>query len=434
MSPEAVGLVGIIVLIALFILRAPIGLSLLLVGFLGFAHLTKTKVALAQMGMSSFNYVSSFTFSVIPLFVLMGMFLSYSGLSKEMYYAADRWLGHIKGGIGIATIGACALFAAISGSSMSTASTIGKVSLPEMRRYNYEMGLGAATVAGGATLGILIPPSAALLIYGVITMEAIGPLLIAGIVPGILNAIMFAVVVYFIIRRNPDKAPTRVALISLRERFISLKGVWPFLLIFFVSIGGIYTGQFTATEAGAFGSFTSFLYCAVTRRLKWRQLLAALDDTVRTTAMIFLILLGANIFNAFIAVSRLPVKFTGLVISVDASPYTILIGILVMYFILGTFMEGIAIHVLTLPIVYPIIIGLGFSGVWFAIIYIIMSSIGTLTPPLGVVCYVTSGVDKTIPLTDIFRNIIPFVLTMLVLVAILVIFPQIVLFLPNLMH
>ncbi|MBP1971241.1 tripartite ATP-independent transporter DctM subunit [Virgibacillus natechei] len=433
MSSEMIGVIGIVLLIALILFRAPVGLSLFLIGFSGYSYLTTLDVGLAQLGMTTLNIATSYVLSVMPLFILMGMILSYSGLGRELFEGVDKWFGHVKGGMAMATIGASAIFSAISGSANATTATVARFSLPEMKRFGYNPGLSAASVAAGGTLGILLPPSVALILYGVLTMEPIGPLLIAGIVPGILCSLFLMATVYILVMKNPKLAPTGQTRAPLKEQLKAFTPVWPFLLIFVISVGGIYFGLFTPTEAAGVGSFGAFLYTALTGRLNWQKLKDAFDETARLTAMIFVIIIGADLLGSFLAITRIPATLTLFVADLSVSPYVVLVLILLVYLIMGLFMEGIAIQVLTLPIVYPIIIDLGFDGVWFAVIMVLMINIGLLTPPLGVVCYIIHGIDRTIPLERIFANVAPMIGTMVILTVILIIFPEIVTFLPDIM-
>ena len=431
MGSEVIGILFVTLLIILIMLRAQVGPTLLLIGFLGYAVIRTPETAFTQLGMSTFNFTGSYTLSVIPLFILMGLFLSYSGLSQDLYKTVDYCMGRVRGGLAMATVGASAIFASISGSSMSTTATVARVSLPEMKKYNYHSGMAAASIAAGGTLGILIPPSVALILYGVLTMEPIGPLLIAGIIPGIFLTIAFMVTIYIQVRLNPSYAPTMSNSVSFMEKIKSIGSIWPFLLIFLLSIGGIYLGFFTPTEAAGVGAFSAFAVTVITRRLNWKKFFSALDESVRLTAMMFVILIGANMFSNFLAVSRLPMTVSSVVAGLEVSPYVILALILLIYFILGMFMEGIAIQVLTLPITYPIIIELGFDGIWFAIIFVMVISMGLITPPLGVCCYIIHGIDKSIPLQSIFKSVLPMLLTMIIFTIILIIFPDIVTFLPE---
>ncbi|WP_353625608.1 TRAP transporter large permease [Bacillus sp. JCM 19041] len=331
------------------------------------------------------------------------------------------------------TIGTSALFSCISGSVNATTATMARIALPEMRKYNYDPGLSTACVAAGGTLGVLIPPSVILILYGVLTMETVGSLLIAGIIPGIVQIILFMGTVFLIVRKNPALAPIGEAK-PMRVKLASLGKVWPFVALFLLSIGGIYMGVFTPTEAGAIGVFGAFLIALLTKRLSWQHFKNALSDTTRLTAMIFFILIGADVFSKMLAMSGIPSAITTYVGELPLSPYVILLFILIAYFILGLFLEGIAIFVLTLPVTYPLIIELGFDGIWFGVIMVMVMNIGLVTPPLGISVYIISGVAKDIPIQKIFRAMVPMIFAMLVCVAILVAFPQIAIWLPQLMR
>lgn len=432
MSAETIGILGITLLFLLVMLRFSVGLSLFIVGFLGVSMLTSFDVGLSQLGSSAFATARNYSLSVIPLFILMGMFMSNTGLGKDLFNAVDKWIGHFRGGLAIATIGASSIFAAISGSTNATTATLAKIAIPEMNQYNYKTSFSTAAVAAGGTLGILIPPSVILILYGALTTEPIGPLLIAGLIPGILLTIIFMIMINIQVRLNPAIAPRQQAVTSISERFSSLKSVWPFVLIFAISIGGIYFGVFTPTEAGGIGAIGAFFLTIIMRRLTWEKLKNSLDETLRLSVMLFLILIGATIFGRFLALSQIPQKLTATVGALDVSPYLILALILIVYFILGMFMEGIAIMVLTLPIVYPLIIQLGFDGMWFGVIMVMILNIGVLTPPLGISVYVISGVVKDIPIQEIFKGVVPTIITMVLFTILLIIFPEIVTYLPSL--
>ncbi|MDQ0163108.1 TRAP transporter large permease [Bacillus alveayuensis] len=431
MSPEMTGVVGIILLIVLILLRVSVGLSLFLVGFLGVSLLAGWEVGLSQLGTSAFGQVNNYSLSVIPLFILMGMFMSNTGLGKDLFNAVDKWLGHFRGGLAIATIGASSIFAAISGSSNATTATLAKIAIPEMNQYNYKTTFSTAAVAAGGTLGILIPPSVILILYGALTSEPIGPLLIGGLIPGIIMTVLFMIMINIQVRLNPSIAPKKEQQASLREKIYSLKSIWPFLLVFVISIGGIYFGVFTPSEAGGIGAMGAFIITSMTKKLSWSKLRSSLDETLRLTAMLFLILIGASLFGKFLALSQIPMTLTALVGSLDVSPYLIMALILIVYFFLGMFLEGIAIMVLTLPIVYPIVTQLGFDGLWFGIIMVMVLNIGILTPPLGLSVYIISGIVKDVPIEKIFKGVVPSIITMVIFTIILIIFPEIVTFLPS---
>ncbi len=429
-----IGVLGIVLLLVLFILKVPVGIALLVVGLVGTGIIRGWDIALLQLGRTPFDTAFSYSLSVIPLFILMGMVLSYCGLGKDLYRAVDSWVGHMRGGLAMATIGTASIFSAISGSVNATTATVAKITLPEMSKYNYKPSLSTACVAAGGTLGILIPPSVILILYGILTRENIGSLLIAGIIPGILQIILFLITIQILIRRDPSLAPVRANVAPLSERLSSLKGVWPIAALFVISVGGIYAGIFTPTEAAGVGAAGAFLFALITRRLNFKTLKASMDDSVRLTAMIFLILMGANLFSQFLTISRIPVQVTNYVSSLDLNPYIILFLILIVLFILGLFIEGLSIFVLTLSILHPMVTALGFDGIWFGVIMVMVVNIGLLTPPLGVSIFVIKGVARDIPIQTIFRGVTPMVIAMVICTAILIAFPQLVTFLPDLMR
>ena len=432
MSPETLGIIGIIALLVLFLLRVPVSVSLIIVGTLGLGMIRGWDSALIQLGTTPFSSASSYSLSVIPLFILMGMFLSYSGFGHDLYRAVDAWIGHVRGGLAITTIGTSALFSAISGSVNATTATMARIALPEMKKYRYDDELSTSCVAAGGTLGILIPPSVILVLYGILTMEPIGKLLIAGLVPGILQMLLFMLAIYLMVLRNPSLAPVTEKK-PFKEKIVSLNSVWPFVVLFLISVGGIYFGFFTPTEAGGIGAFGAFLLAVLTRRLSWEGFKASLSGTTRLTAMIFFILIGADIFSKFLALSRIPVAVTQFVSNLDLSPMAIMVFLLFVYFILGMFLEGIAIYVLTLPVVYPLVTMLGFDGIWFGVVMIFVMNMGLLTPPLGLSVYIISGVAKDVPIQRIFKGVVPMLITIIVCLVLIVIFPEIVTFLPDMM-
>lgn len=433
MTPEMIGIIAMIALLILFLLKMPIAVALLVVGVVGIASIRDWNASFAQLAISPFNTATSFSLSVIPLFIFMGMILSSSGFGQDLYRAVDAWIGRLRGGLAMTTIGTSALFSCISGSVNATTATMARIALPEMKKYNYDPGLSTACVAAGGTLGILIPPSVILILYGVLTMETVGSLLIAGIVPGVVQILLFMATVYLIVRKKPELAPIGIAK-TWRVKFGSLGKVWPFAALFLLSIGGIYLGVFTPTEAGAIGAFGAFLIALLTKRLSWVLFKDALSETTRLTAMIFFILIGADVFSKMLAMSGIPAALTTYVGGLELSPYIILLFILLAYFILGLFLEGIAIFVLTLPVTYPLIIELGFNGVWFGVIMVMVMNIGLVTPPLGISVYIISGVAKDIPIQKIFKAMVPMILAMLVCVGLLIAFPQLATWLPDLMR
>jgi tripartite ATP-independent transporter DctM subunit len=434
MSPEIAGIVGIALFFVVLAFKMPIGLSMLLVGLMGFAYLSSIKAMLAKLGMDAFANASVHALSVIPLFVLMGLFLLHGGFGREIYKALDAWLGRVRGGLGMATIGACGVFGALSGSIIATVATFTAVALPEMRRYRYKDVLSTGCIAAGGGVDILIPPSTVLVLYGILTYESIGKLLIAGIVPGILLALLFIGTIYVWVKINPSLAPLQPReRLTLADKFKSSIKLYPVAILFLIAMGGIYLGVFTPTEAAAIGAFGALIFSLATKQLTRKGLGNALGEAASVTGMLFLILIGAGIFGRFITVSKIPMQLSAFVAGLDVSPYVVLMGIYFFYIILGCFVEGLAILALTVPVIYPLIISLGFDGVWFGVVLIIMISIGTLTPPVGICVYVTAGVAKDVPLGTIFNGATPFWVAKIILAIVLTVFPEIVTFLPGLM-
>ncbi len=432
MSPELVGILGIVLLLILFALRMQVGLCMLIVGFLGFAYLANTSSSLTLLGMVPYATASAYGLSVIPLFILMGMFLSYGGLGKDIFDAANMWVRHVRGGMAMATIAAIAVWSAISGSATATAASIGAIVLPEMKKRGYSDALATACVAAGGTMDILIPPSSVLVLYGIITEESIGKLLIAGTLPGLLLAALFAVVIYIWVRRDPTAAPVEPPA-HFREKVRSLKPIWAVVVIFMLVMGGIYRGFFTPTEAAAVGAFISLIISLLSKRFSRNAMLEALDSGARTTAMLFIILIGAIIFSRFLAVTRIPFDLSSYIVSLHLSRYVVIGIIIVLIIILGCFIEGLSLMMLTVPILYPLIKDLGFDGVWFGVLFVMLLNIGMVTPPVGINAYVVAGVAKDVPLMTIFKGCLPFWLAMVVGAILLVIFPQIALWLVSFM-
>ena len=424
MSPELVGILGVIVLLILFGLRMQVGMSMLIVGFVGFAYVSNTSASLTLLGMVPYATAGSYGLSVIPLFILMGMFLSYGGLGKDIFEAANTWVRHIKGGMALATITAIAIWSAISGSATATAASLGSVVLPEMKRHKYNDALATACVAAGGTMDILIPPSSVLVLYGLLTEESIGKLLIAGILPGLLLAALFAVVVFIWVKRDPTAAPVQPPA-PFREKIRSLKPIWAVIVIFIMVMGGIYWGFFTPTEAAAIGAFVSLIVSLVSKRFSRGAMIAALEEAASTTAMLLLILIGAIIFSRFLAVTTIPYQLTTFIAGLEVSRYVIISIIAVALIFLGCFIEGLSLMVLMVPILYPLILDLGFDGIWFGVFLVTLLNIGMVTPPVGINVYVTAGVAKDVPLMTIFKGVTPFWISMIFAAALLVVFPEI---------
>ncbi|MFH1950392.1 MAG: TRAP transporter large permease [Pseudomonadota bacterium] len=411
----------------------PLGFAFAAVGVLGIIWLKGLGAGLIVFGQAPYEWTSSYILSTIPLFVLMGQFAFRAGISTDLYRTAYKWMGRLPGGLALATMLACTGFAACTGSSLASAATMGTVSYPEMKRYNYSDRLSTGSIAVGGTLGILIPPSTMFIIYGIVTETSIGDLFIAGILPGLLLATLFIIPIYLMCRFNPKLGPPAAETFTLKERVASLSGVWGMLAIFVVVIGGLYAGIFAPSEAGAIGAFGALIVSLLRRRLTWRSFFAALTDTAKTTGFILFVFIGAMIFNTFISISALPRLCTELIVSIPASPTVILIIIIAFYFPLGMVIEGMSMILLTMPFVFPVITILGFDPVWFGVLMVVLVELSFISPPIGINLFVVQGITK-VPLHDVVMGIIPFVISFVVALAILIAFPQVSLFLPHLMR
>ena len=433
MDPAIVGIMCLLLFFILVFLGMPIGFSFAIVGFLGFIAIRNLNQALSLLGMIPYSWCSSYMLVVIPLFVLMGQFAFHSGISGDLYATGYKWVGKQPGGLALATQLACTGFAACSGSSLASAATMGVVSLPEMKKYNYSPRLATACVAAGGTLGILIPPSIIFIIYGLITETSIGKLFIAGILPGLLLSVLFLVLIYVMCRRNPKLGPGGPHF-SWKERLSSLWGVWGMLALFFLVIGGIYFGIFTPTEAGAIGASGALLITIIRRKLTWNVLITTLRSTVQTTAMIFMIVIGAQIFNSFLALSGVPAMIADWLANLPMPRYAVLSAILLIYVPLGMVMDALPMILLTLPTLFPVVVGLGFDPVLFGVLVVLMCELANISPPMGMNLYIVKGVAKEVPIEQIILGIVPFAILMIAFIAVLIIFPQISLFLPGLMR
>ena len=432
MNPLTTGIIGIAFLFLLFATGMPIAFVMTLVGWLGYVYLGSVDGGMHILGISFYAGGTTYTLSVIPLFVLMGQFASHAGLSKQIYRAVERWIGHRRGGLAMATVGACASFAAISGSSVATAATMGTVALPEMKKYRYGTSLATGTVAAGGTLGILIPPSATFVFYAILTEQSVGKLFIAGILPGIMLALLFMLAINIQVRLNPKIAP-RSEGAAFKEKISALKDVWGMLALFVLVMGGIYIGVFTPTEAAGIGAFGAFVFSIYKRNMTWKHFMASLRMTGQNTGMIFIIVIGAYVFGYFLAITRIPFELADYMAGLELSRYVILAGVVLIYTILGMFLDGWAIMVLTIPIIHPMMVNLGFDPIWFGVMVVIMLEMALITPPVGVNVFIIKGVAQDVPMYTIFKGIWPFWVAMLVSLIILTIFPEIALLLPNTM-
>lgn len=431
MSPIHTGLFGIFLLIVFLFSGIPIAVVMGLIGFLGMSYVGGLGAGLCITGTTPYTQMSTYSLSVIPLFVLMGMFCHVSELSRELYYAAYKWLGHLRGGLAMTTIGACSAFAAVSGSSLATVATMGKVALPEMERYKYDSRLATGCIAAGGTIGILIPPSVVLVVYGILTEQSIGKLFLAGFIPGVLQGVFYMITIAILCKQNLQLGPSGVKS-SLKDKFISLKASLGVIGLFVLVIGGIYAGVFTPTEAAGIGAFGAFIFALVRRKLSWQRFTLSLSDTTKTTAMVFFMLIGATMLSYFLAITRLPFEVSTFVAQLAVNRYIILGAILLIYLFLGAIMHSLAMIVLTVPIFFPVIESLGFNPIWFGIIIVKVVEMAMITPPYGINVFVLRGIAPHIALSTMFKGIFPFLIADLFHVAILIMYPQISLFLPNL--
>ncbi len=426
------GSVGIGVLLIILFSRMPIAFGMGLTGFLGFAYLVGVGPALGLLKTVPYSTFASHSLSVIPLFILMGAFAFSAGLSKDLYEAAYKVFGNLRGGLAMATVGACACFAAISGSSMATAATMGTVSLPEMKKYNYDPALATGSVAAGGSMGILIPPSVILIIYGIITEQSIGKLFLAGFIPGVMEAVFYMIVIAVITRFKPEMGP-RGPRTTFSEKLRALAKTWEVLTLFIVVIGGIYLGIFTPTEAAGIGAFGAFIFAVIKKRMTWAAFKESLSSSIKTSVMVFAIILGAMLLGYFLSVTRIPFDLAGYIGDLHINRYMILVLILLTFIVLGCVIDTMAIILLTVPIFFPLIVQLGFDPIWFGILVVRVTEIGLLTPPVGLNVFVIKGVAPDVPIGTIFRGIVPFLIADFIHVALLIAFPQITLFLPNMM-
>jgi C4-dicarboxylate transporter DctM subunit len=432
MNPNTVAIIGVILLVLLFLSRMPVAFVMALIGFLGFAYMTSLDAALSILGKDFWVMFSSYSLTVVPMFVFMGTLAFYSGIGGRLYQAAHKFLGQLPGGLAIATCYACAAFGACCGSTTAGAAAMGKVTLPEMKKYNYDPSLSTGCVAAAGSLAILIPPSTILIIYGIMTEESIGKLFAAGILPGILLATLFALTVYIICRRNPTLGPAGVKA-SWKERVASLSGVVEMLVLFALVMGGLFAGWFTPTEAGAGGAAGALIIALARRMITWRGFIDSLVETTRITSMVFVIVTGATVFGHFMAVTRVPFGLSEWVGGLEVSRYIILGFIIFGYLIGGCFMDSLALITLTVPVLFPVILKLGFSPIWFGVIIVLVGEMGVITPPVGINVYIIQGVAGDVPLETIFRGIFPFLIALVVCTILLIVFPQIALFLPSFM-
>jgi len=432
LSNEAVAVIGFVTLFVLMLLRVPVGMAMGLVGVTGFGYLVGFTPAMKLVGQTTMRTVTDYTFGVIPMFLLMGAFVSVSGISRELFRAANTFVGHWRGGLGIATIAACGAFAAISGSSVATAATFSAVAYPEMRRFKYPQSFATGVIAVGGTLGAMLPPSTVLVVYGIITEQDIGKLFIAGVIPGLLAIAMHMITIFIIGRARPGFLPQGPAS-GWRERLFAIRDVWSPLALFLFVIGGLYGGLFIPTEAGAVGAIGAFLIGVGRRKLNGDGILQSLLQATRTAAAVFTVLIGALFFGRFLTITQTPQHVTEFFTSLGIGPYGVLALILLMYIVLGCLMDAMAMIILTVPIVFPAIQALGFDPVWFGIIIVMTVELGLIHPPVGMNVFVIKSVIKDVTMSTIFLGVLPFVVTDLIRLVILIVFPRLATWLPSAM-
>ena len=433
MSNELVGLIGIAAFLIMILLRVPVAYAMIITGIAGFAVIVDLPAALSMIAADLYSTFSSYSLSVIPMFVWMGYIAYYSGVGTSMYKFAYRVIEHWRGGLAIATQAACAIFGAVCGSNTATAATMGTIALPEMKKYGYGQSLSTASIAAGGALGVLIPPSVIFIVYGNCTGISIGKLFISGIIPGILLMLLYMLAIYITVRINPSAGPPGPRF-GLREKLDSLKdGILEVVLTFLISLGGLFRGWITPTEAGSVGAASILLITVLRRRLSWKNFKKALSDTVRTTSMIMLIVAGAVIFGRFMAVSRLPFAMADWAAELALPPFAVMAVILFIYFILGCIIDALALVLLTVPIFYPVAVNvLGYDPVWFGVIVVLVVAMGVITPPVGMNVFIIKGVAPEVKLETIFKGVWPFLIAIVVCVIILTAFPALATFLPNL--
>ncbi|NVM86524.1 tripartite ATP-independent transporter DctM subunit [Variovorax sp. SG517] len=430
MSPDAVAVLGFVALFVLMLLRVPVGMAMGLVGVVGYSYLVGPGPALKLVGQTSMRTVTDYTFGVIPMFMLMGALVSVSGVSRELFKAANSMIGHLRGGLGVATVVACGGFAAICGSSVATAATFSAVAYPEMRRFNYPQSFSTGVIAAGGTLGAILPPSTVLAVYAILTQQDIGKLFMAGIVPGILAMAMYVLTIAVIVKTRPGWLPGGEVK-PWSERLKDLKNVWAPLVLFVFVIGGLYGGFFTPTEAGGVGASGAFILGLVRRKLDGPKIREALLSATRTAAAVFTVLIGALLFGYFLTITQSPQKLTEFLTGLGIGRYGVLALIMLMYLVLGCLMDAMAMIILTVPIIYPVIVHLGFDPIWFGAIIVMTVELGLIHPPVGMNVFVIKSVVKDVSFTTIFKGVLPFIVTDIIRLVILIAFPIIALWLPT---
>lgn len=433
MNMSLLAIIGIVLLIILLLAGVHIGFAMMMVGFIGYVIAVSMTGGIGMLKSVPFAQTANYSLAVIPLFVLMGQFAFASGLSQDLYDACYKFFGRIPGGLAVSTIVASAGFAAICGSSAASSATMGVVCFPEMKRYKYDDGLSTGCLAAGGTLGILIPPSVGFILYGIASGESIGALFAAGIIPGILLTCCYIAVIVIQVVKNPAKGP-KGEHFTVKEKMQALVKIIPILILFVIVIGGIFIGFFTANEGGAIGAFGAMVFMLYRKWGKWKEFFHAVFEAVKTTAMIFLIVTGAYAFGYFLTVTMLPTMLASTIAGLEVPKYLILILILLVYVALGCIMDSLSMIVLLVPIFLPIAQQLGFNTIWFGVLMVMVMEMGQITPPVGINAFIIAGIAKDVPLGKVFKGLVPFILALIVAIAIILLFPQLALFIPNMLY
>ena len=433
MNPTLVGVIGILVLILVFFTRMPVAYVMTMVGYVGFSYLVSGTAGLKLLSRDFYEVYSSYGLTIIPMFVFMGQIAFNAGISTKLYDSAYRFVGAYRGGLATATVCACTAFGAVSGSSPATAATMATVGLPEMKRYKYAPELSTGSVASGGGLGMLMPPSVVLIVYGILTEQSIGALFVAGIIPALFITFCFAVAISVYCWKYPLQGPAGEKF-SWGQKIRSLSKIGETLVVFILVMGGLFTGVFTPTEAGGVGSAAILLVALVRRQLSWEKFVKSINETLRTSCMILLLIAGATVFGHFLAISRIPFNVASWVGELNIPGFAIVLMIMLVYLIGGCFIDALALIMLTIPIFYPIILNLGYDPIWFGVIIVLVTQMGVITPPVGINVYVVAGIAKDVRLETIFKGVLPFLIALILGTIFLIAFPQITLWLPRLMY
>ncbi|MFC2001991.1 TRAP transporter large permease [Chloroflexota bacterium] len=434
MEPQLIGWLSIGGLFLLLVLRVPVAFALATVGFLSYLVLTGLEPALFIAGAAPYSKIANYSFTVIPLFILMGHFAHQAGFVTDIFDTARKWVGWLPGGVVQATVVGAAAFGAACGSGMASCAVVGKVTIPEMRRQGVQKELSFGAVAAAGTIAAMIPPSNIMVIYGIITESSIGRLLIAGIIPGIVAAAIYMIQIFIRVKLNPSLAPPMEEKVTWKDRLISLKGIWGIAAIAFIVMGGIYSGVFTPTEAGAVGAFSTFVMALAMRRLTWSSLGNVLLETTKTVGMIFLIVTGAAIFSYLLAITRIPNNISEFIVGLEMSRWWVLAGVMLLYLVMGTFIDSISAMILTLPIIFPAIMALGFNPIWFGVLMVHLVEVALITPPFALNIFILKGVIEDATIGDIIRGIAPFLIADMITLILYIVFPQLALWLPSMMR